>query len=407
MPKQNPKQTVKPKEKAKETTADSLKAQKSEALKKFKKFDDYLKKYGSIQRMQETFAKDNVDISAIAKKPKYKEIFSKIISLTHKGFGSLHHLKSVRTEKGLNLVKLKDKLGKLKQKLKSTLDRWEQANSKLERAIDVERKRSQLFTKLYNNSSKFIDEMPGTGAEDMDRLEHMISKHPEYKKLQQKIANASEDELNALKRDESAFDKISEYSQKLAEAEPKRKELIADFDSAAYTIAYHNPHLKTNEQIKAAEHAIKQGDFYKNFRHKLHTMDPESILGFYKQQNLDETYNPEFELTAYQYANEGRLDKALEPYLKLKPKDIPEDRFLAALRESTYYNKAFDAIQKGNLKQQKAFEPTAYMNFDAESAVHIAMANGAADNLYSYAKMLAESMQKKKGGKLPEDYGLA
>jgi hypothetical protein len=410
MPKPRPKQTVQPKEKAKETTAESLKAQKKEAVKKFKKFDDYAKKYGSIQSMQETFIKEDLDIKSLAKKPKYKEIFSKLISLTHEGIGSLHLLKGVRIEKGLNLVKLKDKLGKLKQNLKSTLDQWRKTNSKLERAIDVERKRVELFTKLYNNSDKFIDETPGTSAKDMDRMQDMINKHPEYKKLQQKITNASVDELNEMRREENIFDKISEYSKKLAEAEPKRKELIADFDSAPFTVAYNNPHLKTNEQIKAAEHAIKQSDFYKKFRHKLYTMDPESILGFHKQQNLHETYEPEFELSAYQYANEDRLDNALKPYLKLKPKNISEDKFLAALRNSTYYNKVFDAIQKGNLEQQKSFEPTAYMNFDAEMGVHIAMANGAgADNLYSYAKMLAERMQQKvpKGKIVPEDTGFA
>lgn len=405
MPKEAPKQTVKPKE----LTVDSLQTQKSEAVKKFKKFDDYAKKYGSMQSIQETLAPTGLDIQELSKKPQFNEIFNNLISLTHNGVGSLHFLKGMRIKKGLNLLKLKAKLAKLKQKLKTTLGEWRKTNTKLERAVDLEKKRSELFTKLYDNADGYIfDNYKDLSHESYLRTTRILENNPVYKDLLDKLKKASPDEINAMYRDEEPFKKMREYTKKLMSFESKREALLLDLTETPFALAAENPLLIEPEKVRAAEYAIKQSELYNKMLHILNTADVDRMENIGTLQEVSDVYTRYFETIAYQYGNEERLDAALEPYLKLKPKDVPEDKFLAALRNSSYYNKAFDAIQKGSLEEQKAFDPSAYINFNAEEAVYIAAANGAADNLYSYAKMLAENMKTiPKGKKLPDDYGLA
>jgi len=404
MPKEAPKQKVQPKE----LTPESLKAQKSEAVKKFKKFDDYAKKYGSMQSIQETLAPTGLDIQDLSKKPQYKEIFNNLISLTHNGIGSLHFLRGMRIKKGLNLLKLKAKLSKLTQNLKTTLSEWRKTNTKLERAVDLEKKRGELFGKLCDNADGYIfDNYKDLSHESYLRTTKILENNPVYKDLLEKLKKASPDEINAMYRDEEPFKKMREYTKKLMSFEGKREALLLDLKESPSAIASENPLLIGSEQVLAAEYAIKQSGLYNKMLHILNTADVDRMENIGTLQEVSDVYTRYFETIAYQYGNEERLDDALKPYLKLKPKGISEDKFLAALRNSTYYNKAFDAIQKGSLEEQKAFEPTAYLNFNAEEAVYIAAANGAADNLYSFAKILAENMVKIKERKLPEDYNFA
>lgn len=397
----------KPKQQEKPTQVDLLKAEKGKVSKSYEKFDSFVKKYGSMERLEDTFSDEKVDIRELAKNPKYKEVFDKLASLSHKGLGSLYLLKSLEIKPGMNLIQLKASLEKFKSNLKSTLDEWRKTNSKLERLVDVERKRTELFVKLSDSSGAYIlmkeREMPEPA---FIRATMAVQISPLYNKLLEKIKKASPDDINAMYRDFSMFKTMIDYTEKVIKAEIEREKMITDFENYPSVVGIDIPYLKTEKLQAGAENAVKQSPNYKEVEKIIMQSDPDKILQLASKPNSLRQYWEKMSLNAYQYANGLRLDDALKPYLKLKPKNFPEDKFLASLKRSSYYKKAFDAIQKGDLAAQQAFKPEKYINFTNEAAIQMAKNDGS-DTLYNYAKMLAENFQKLRGKIVDSDFGMA
>ncbi len=397
----------KPKPQEKPTQVDLLKAEKGQVSKSYEKFDSYVKKYGSMERLEETLSDEKVDFRELLKNPKYKEVFDKLASLSNKGFGSLYLLKGLEIKPGMNLMQLKASLEKFKSTLKSTLDEWRKTNSKLERLVDVERKRTELFEKLNGSSGGYIL----TKERDMPepafvRASMAVQMSPLYNKLLEKIKKASPDEINAMYRDYSMFKPMFDYSEKVMKAEVKRQDMITDLENFPSVSGEAVPYLRTNNLQAGAENAIKQSANYKEAEKIIMQSDPDKILQLASKPNPLRQYWEKMTLNAFQYANKIQLDNALKPYLKLKPKNFPEQKFLASLKKSSYYTKAFDAVQKGDLAAQKTFKPEKYINFTNEAAIQMAKNDGS-DTLYNYAKMLADNFQKLRGKIVSDDYGMA
>lgn len=382
--------------KPKSGEVNKLQAEKAKAINVYKKFDLYAKNYGTDKGLENTFGRD-VDVEALRQHPKYKPLFDKIKSLSQAGLGCLSFIRGLTIEKGKNLLKLKYRLNKFKRTLRKTLANWRKTNTKIENLVAVEKKRGELFAKLGENTGGYLlgkfDKM--IDATYM-RAFGQITDSPEYNKMWEKIRTASLDELNVMYRDESIFKPLLEKTKMIIKAEQTRERMITDLGEYPYESTESVPYLKTVKQRMSAVHAIKQSDAYMHAEYIIKGSKPEEILKFVETPDYFQKYWDQFLVIGYQYANEERLDKALKPYLKLKPKDVSEDQFLASLKDSSYYKRAFDVIQKGGIDEQKDFDPLKYVNFEAEQAIQLAKANGS-DTLYKYAKLLADNLQTPQG----------
>jgi hypothetical protein len=393
----------------KPSLAENLKAEKAKVSKEYERFDSYVKKYGTLAKLEDTLSTEqHIDVRELAKIPKYKDVFDNIASISYKGLSSLSLVKSLQIKEGMNLMKLKANLDGLKGKLKATLQEWTKTNSELERLIDMEKKRSKLFVMLSDSSVGYVLQKENTlpGQDAFVRASTTVQLSPLYNKLLEKIQKASPDEVNAMYRDYSMFKQMFDYTEKVMKAETKRQDMIIDLENYPEESCDSVPYLKTQEQRAGAKNAIKQSENYKEVEKIIMQSDPDKILQLASKPNPFGKYWEKMPLNAYQYANRLRLDDALKPYLKLKPKGFPEDKFLASLKRSSYYKKAIDTVQKGDLAAQKAFKPEKYINFTSEKANQMAKNDGS-DTLYNYAKMLAENFQKLRGKIVDSDFGMA
>lgn len=400
-----PEKQPKPKS-AIELKTDKLKAQKAVVAQTYKKFGEYHKRYGSVDKLADTFKKEDVDIKALAKDPKYKGVFENIVSLSQQGLGSLLLLKGFRISKGMNLLILKRKLRGFKARLKTTLSEWKKTNTKLEGLVAVEKKRSGLFVKLNENAGGYVLN-EGIRHPAYIRAAVEVEDNPQYDALLTKIKNASPDEINAMYRDAELFKPILEYTKKVIKAENARWDMITDLINEPEAISHIGiPTLKTEKQKQFAEYAIINSYAFNKLKKIISDSTPDQILQHAKIKNPFRKYWEEFQVIGYQCANEEQLENSVKPYLKLKPKGVTEGQFLAALKNSTHYKKAFNVIKNGGLAEQKAFKPESYINFNAEAAIQLAKANGS-DTLYKYARLVAENMKKKKGKIVGNDFDLA
>jgi hypothetical protein len=403
MPKERPKEKTAP-------TVETIKAEKSKVEETYEDFRKYAERYESIEKVVEALSPGSLDIKTIRQSPKYSEVFNKIVSLSNKGLSSLYLLKSIMIEKGMNLLKLKDRIKKISTNLKNTFQEWKKANTQLENIITTEKKRAELMVKLSEKTDNYLlnDDVYKTMTyETYVRVHHHILDHPKYKALEEKIKTASVDDLNAMYRNESIFNEVHELTKTIIKAEQVRQDLLLDLEMEPVAMCESQLHeyFKTQEQIGAATHALRQTEPYLQAEHLIKDSSPEQILELNEKREVLQNYWKQLELPAMIYANEERLERSLKPYLQLKPKGVSDEQFLSSLRRSNYYTEAFNAIQNGDLDQQKAFDPNKYFNFNQEYAIYIASRNGP-DNLVKYAAGLAEAMVIK-GKRIEDDYGLA
>ena len=375
-----------PKQQQPEVNAEKLGKEKGTIEAEFGKFDNLVKDYGTPQAIAATLKEDVGSVQALSVNPKYKDVFQNIKSLAYAGLASLSTLRATIIEKGKDLLKIKDKLQGIKKKLTETYAEWTKTNTKLENLIALEKKRSGLFDQLEK-----IKDQPLVGKDSAltEEVIYKLERSELYKKLENKIINASVDEVNALYRDPNLFKEVKEYKEELVNTERDRKAMLDALRTSLVTLSFSVQGVGTQADATTIRSIIEGSPAYEKLRTRIVKASPEELQKMADDRQIFEKAADEFQLIAYKGLNEGKLQQALDPYLKLKPDNISEDAFVQALKESVYYRKAYSKIQNGSLVDQQAFKPEDYMNYTKEQAVQIAK-NGTIRNMYDYAKMVAE-----------------
>jgi len=393
-------------EKSRRATTEDLKTKKSSLVQKYKKFHLIQQEYASNENIAKALDTDIKTFNLVANNPKYKPLLGKIKTLTTNGLAALMRTIGTEIKKDANLVslsRLRKKLDNLKTELSETLEKWYTTHANLDRALEGEKKRLELQHTLSEKVE--VDSAKDLDINIVDKHKHvvkLIRKTSEFKQMEEKINTVSLDKVIYFVKDETFFTPLEEKINDIVKAENKRQEYLTYLkdgyaeDEAMKIRVTQN--VDTSDQLEQTKLAIKNSYIYKDLIDKLHLANTDEILEI-DDVRFFKHYGEKLAIIGYQHVSKTEIEKALMPYLALKPKGISDEKYLEALKKSSFYKKAIATANSENLSVQKKFNPSRYFDYNAEVGVK------SKNTLYNYAVMTADGIPTSSGtGKVASNH---
>ncbi len=357
-------------------------------IRKYKKFHLIQEEYSSDKNIAKALNTDMETFNLVANNPKYRSLLNKVKTLTTNGLAALMRTIGTEIKKDANLVslsRLRKKLDKLKSELSETLEKWYKTHANLDRTLEGEKKRLELQDMLLEKVG--VDRAKDLDIDIIGKQEYiveLIKKKNKIKQIEEKIKTASLDKVVYFVKDKTIFTPLDKKIKDIVKAENTRYEFL-DYLKDGYA---EGEALKVNQnsnQLEEIKEAMKNSRIYQEFIDELHKANTDEILTM-DEAKLFKYYNKKLAVIGYRYINKIKIDEALAPYLALKPKGVSNEKYLKALKKSSFYEKALRDTNSENLAIQRNFDPNNYFNYKSEVGAK------SKNTLYNYAVTIADSL---------------
>lgn len=373
----------------KRTNVEALRDEKATTVRVYQEFFRKIQRdHSSYEKIAESLGTDTETLDLLRKDPKYNSLLDKIQTLTRDGLAALR-ASGTEIRKTANLRRLREKLIIFSAEMEETLEEWYTAHASLSKAVKGEGKRLILQNTLLKKVE--VDSANKLDIETMGVHKHvveLIKKTYEFKQTEKKIKTAPLSEIIRFAKDGAVFVPLNKKIGDIVKAEKTRQKLLSrSKDNYAKEEAKKiNQNSNKLEQIKRA---MKNSSVYRDFIKKLRSANTDKMLAIEKNKaKVLDDYNKKLAVIGYQYFNKIKIDEALTPYLKLKPKGFAREKYLTMLRKSPFCKKALVDANSKIFSVQKNFNPARYFDYKSEAGAE------SKNSLYNYARMVKESLSK-------------
>lgn len=378
-----------PEKTRKRTSVEALRKEKATTVRVYQEFFRKIQgDHSSYEKIAESLGTDTETLDLLRKDPKYNSLLDKIQTLTTDGLAALMRASGTETRKSANLRRLREKFIIFSAKMEDTLEEWYTTHRYLSKAVNGEIDRLKLRNTLLKKVEVDSADKLNTETIGMHKdIVKLIKKTYEFKQAGKKIKTASLDEIIRFAKDGAVFAPLDKKIGNIVKAENKRQELLSylENDYAENEARKINRGSNKLEEIKAA---MKNSSIYKEFIKKLRSADTDKMLAIEKNKAELERVYKKIAVIGYQYSNEIRINEALTPYLKEKPKGFARAKYFLMLKKSPFYKKALVDANSENFSIQKNFNPARYFNYKSEAGAE------SKNTLYNYAIIVKESLSK-------------